>query len=51
MKQNKKAENMIGRKKLDRFTLLSLDEGEYYFDDYSAFYYPPQKDDKDIAKM
>ncbi len=29
------------RKTRDRFTLLLLDEGEHYFEDYSARYYPP----------
>lgn len=30
-----------------RFSLVLLEEGEYYFDDFSAFYYPPARDDED----
>jgi factor associated with neutral sphingomyelinase activation len=30
-----------------RFSLILLEEGEYYFDDFSAFYYPPARDDED----
>eukprot|EP01114_Cavostelium_apophysatum_P011697 TRINITY_DN260_c1_g1_i1.p1 TRINITY_DN260_c1_g1~~TRINITY_DN260_c1_g1_i1.p1 ORF type:complete len:896 (-),score=250.63 TRINITY_DN260_c1_g1_i1:12-2699(-) len=29
-----------------RFSLLLLDEGEYYFDDFSGFYYPPSETDE-----
>ena len=29
-----------------RFNLLLLDEGEFYFDDYPAVYYPPLKRDR-----
>jgi hypothetical protein len=30
-----------------RFSLVLLEEGEYYFDDFSAFYYPLARDDED----
>eukprot|EP00026_Physarum_polycephalum_P001800 Phypoly_transcript_01803.p1 GENE.Phypoly_transcript_01803~~Phypoly_transcript_01803.p1 ORF type:complete len:984 (+),score=105.94 Phypoly_transcript_01803:185-3136(+) len=30
-----------------RFSLILLEEGEYYFDDFSAFYYPPGRDDEE----
>ena len=31
---------------LSRFSLLLLDEGEYYFEDYEAEYFPAAKDDR-----
>ncbi|EFA76401.1 BEACH domain-containing protein [Heterostelium album PN500] len=30
-----------------RFNLILMDEGEYYFDDYSASYYPPAETDEE----
>lgn len=33
-----------------RFNLLLLDEGEYYFEDYSAFYYPAGNDEEALKK-
>lgn len=30
-----------------RFSLVLLEDGEYYFDDFSAFYYPSAKDDEE----
>jgi hypothetical protein len=46
---------MFGRRKAERFSLLVLDEGEFYFDDFGALYYPPTKDvaqqqQQDVAK-
>lgn len=33
-----------------RFNLLLLEEGEYYFEDVSAYYYPPGIEDNQQAK-
>lgn len=37
------------KKSSQRFSLLLLDEGEYYFEDFSAFYYPPGLSDDEQA--
>ena len=33
-----------GERRKERFSLLLLDEGEYYFEDFSANYYPKLAD-------
>jgi hypothetical protein len=33
-----------------RFSLLLLDEGEYYFDDFSAVYYPDLEDEQAVRR-
>jgi hypothetical protein len=40
----------VGRSKRSRFNLLLLSEGEHYFSDYSAIYYPECKTDEESYK-
>jgi hypothetical protein len=42
---------MFVRNRSNRFSLLLLDEGEYYFDDFSVTYYPfARTDEQSILK-
>ncbi len=41
---------MWAAKSKNRFNLLLLDEGEVYFEDFSAFYYPNVDDDEIALK-
>jgi hypothetical protein len=41
---------MWAAKSKNRFTLLLLEEGEVYFEDFSAYLYPPLDDDDQAVK-
>eukprot|EP01119_Soliformovum_irregulare_P011407 TRINITY_DN2849_c1_g1_i1.p1 TRINITY_DN2849_c1_g1~~TRINITY_DN2849_c1_g1_i1.p1 ORF type:complete len:891 (-),score=264.62 TRINITY_DN2849_c1_g1_i1:87-2759(-) len=41
---------MLSNRPPQRFSLLLLDEDEYYFDDFSAYYYLPNLDDETAFK-
>ena len=42
--------NASGYKTIGRFNFLLLDEGEYYFEDVSAYYYPSGVEDSQQIK-
>jgi hypothetical protein len=40
----------LSLKGTQRFNLLLLEEGEYYFEDFSGFWYPPSDSDEEAWK-